>query len=386
MSKMILDTYGSKIKASVSDNHKLGNLILYITKFMDKNHEVIFDQGPTKKLLFSTQDQKAILDFVDVTSEEVSKVLKTVESIKAGWQLLNDPYIIISCYVIRELTIQKKIRERDLVLMYLAMKVYSGLFNKYFPYSVNPQIMLYTLNDLSDKFKYKSLKNNYNVFKDVVVQSHGLYENILIKGDDEMLNTYFSQIYGRLNKIMRNIGNLYYKNRDSKNYLNSVKSYDDESGELLDYENSSALLLSLAESASSYFVSNTTNMEIARQVATRNNIPSGTVYQTLISLKKSESAESILNLTNLMVSVIYDADPALLGKIRTKEFILTAIKQLSVSNSNNKNLIDLKNKLDYILNEYCSKYASTQRAATKMSYRNAIYSYFVFILVLSNKR
>ena len=74
---------------------------------------------------------------------------------------------------------------------------------------------------------------------------------ILVKGDDEMLNTYFSQIYGRLNKIMRNIGNLYYKNRDSKNYLNSVKSYDDESGELLDYENSSALLLSLAESASS---------------------------------------------------------------------------------------------------------------------------------------
>jgi len=386
MSKIILDEYGKLISQAVSNPAKLHTLVIHIAKFMDKNHDVIFDQGPMKKLLFTNLDQQMVLDFVGVSNDEVAATLKKVESIGSSWKLLNNPYIIISCYVIRELTIQKKIRERDLLIMYLAMKVYSGLFSKYFKVGVNSQIMLYTLNDLSDKFKYKSLKNNYAVYKDVVMQSHQLYEKVLVKGEDEMLNVYFSQIFGRLNKIMLNIARAYYKNRDDKKYLNAVKSYDDETGELLDYENSSSLIANLSEGTSGYFVSSNINMQLVRQVSTRNNIPSGTVYQTLMAIKKDESATSILQMANLIVSIIYDAQPELLNRVCSKDFILTALKQLSVSNSNNQNLIKLKDKLDYLLNEYCSKYAATQRLATKMSYRNAIYSYFVYILVVNKCR
>lgn len=384
MSTFILKNFEKKINDAINDKVKFANLKKHIINYMDKNHEVIFAQGPMTRLLFTNRDQDVILEFVGVTEAEVKAVIKQVPSIKASWQILNNPFYILSCYMIRDLDKQKRQADLELILMYMSLKIYSGLFPKYFKHGVNQQIMAFTLNDLSDKFKYKAAKNNYGVIKDVVFNSHQYYEKKLLEGNDEMLNDYLTQIFSRLNKIIMNIAKEYYNNRAKKNYLNTVKTYDDESGNLLDYENSTGVIQNLAEGTVTYFMSSNVDLSIVQKVAVKNSIPSSTVYQTLASIRKNESPTTVKEFMTHLVGVIYDADPALIGRVCTTDFAITALKQLSVSNSSNQNLIALKDELDRLLSTYSSKYAMTQRLATKMSYRNALYSYFVFILIINH--
>lgn len=381
MSKILLNAYGSIIRDAVNDKKRLNALLLHIEKYFDKNNDIIFGQGPSKRLLFANTDKDVIYTFLNVDPKDVMQVLKTVSTIKASWKLLNDPFIILSVFIIRELTLQKNERARDLVTMYMAMKFYSSRQFTYFKFGANDQIMAFTLNNLTDKYKYKTLKNNYAVVKDIVTNSHNVYEKLLIQGDDDMLNTYFPQMYNRVNKVLRNIANEYYENRDQKKYLNTIKSYDEETGSILDYEDSSGLVESLAEGTTSYFFSSSINMGLVRNVAERNSIPYVQVYQTLTAMRKDEDPKDINRLIASIVATIYEADNSLLARVCSTDFAVSAIKQLSVSNSSSKSLAIVKKELDRVLDAYCSKYAMTQRLATKMSYRNAIYSYIVYILI-----
>jgi hypothetical protein len=381
MSKLILDRFGKQITEAVKDRSRMNELVRHIETYFDKNNAIVFAQGPAKPLIFAANDKEALYRFTGINPTDVLETLKKVDSIKASWKLLNDPFIILSVFVIRELQIQKKERERDLVIMFLAMKSYSGRQKVYFKFGANDQIMAYTLNNLTDKYKYKTLKNNYAVVKDIVLNSHSVYTSLLIKGEDDMLNIYFPQMYNRINKVLRNIAVEYYKNRDDKKYLNTAKTYDDELGGTLDFESSGGVIEQLAENTCNFFLTSTVNMKLVRTVADRNGIPYVSVYQTLIAMRKDENPADILKLMTNIITCIYEADNALLARVCSKDFAISAIKQLSVSNSSSKSLESVKTSLDRILETHCSKYAATQRLATKMSYRNAIYTYCVYILI-----
>jgi hypothetical protein len=382
--KILLTKFGKNITDAVKNPIVLRGFIQHIEKFIDKNSSIMFEQGPSKHLLFANSDKDAVYEFTKIDPAEVKNTLPSIKNINPSWELLNDPFIILMTFIIRELEVQKKIRERDLVIMYFALKAYSARQKKSFPYEPNLQIMAYTINNLNDKFKYKALKNNYAVIKDIAFISHQTYTNLLVKGEDTMLNTYYPQIHSRISRLMNTIASEYYKTRDKKKYLNTVTTFDSELGGVLDHENSSALIASLAESTTSFFISNSINMQLVRNVSERNDIPYVSVYQTLKEMRKTESPDKIQEMLVAVVEIIYEADNAILARVCSKDFAITAIKQLSVSNSSSKPLIYLKNELERLLNEYCSKYAATQRPATKMAYRNALYTYLVYILI-SNK-
>ena len=381
MSKLILTRFGKQIAEAVKDKDRLKVLVHHIENYFDKNNAIVFAQGPARPLIFSTDDKAVIYRFTQIDPKDVLETLKKVDNIKASWKLLNDPFIILSVYIIRELEIQKNERVRDLMIMYLAMKSYSGRQKVYFKFGANEQIMAYTLNTLTDKFKYKVLKNNYAVVKDIVINSHNVYTKLLIKREDEMLNVYFPQMYNRINKVLRNIAVEYYKNRDNKNYLNTVKTYDDALGGTLDFENSGGVIESLAENTCNFFLSNSVNMKLVRTVSERNGIPYVSVYQTLLAMRKDEDPKDVLLLINSIIACIYESDNSLLARVCSKDFAINAIKQLSVSNSSSKSLEVVKSSLDRILDTHCSKYATTQRLATKMAYRNAVYTYCVYIMI-----
>ncbi|WP_368880276.1 hypothetical protein [Proteus mirabilis] len=381
---VLVKAFGGNIESFVSNPKLMRDLQTYIIKYMDRNHEVIFAQGPLHKLFFSKADQAYILDQLKISDKEVKTVMKGVKSVKASWQVMNNPFLILCCLMIREMYRQKKDREAHYLLMFMSLKIYSGLFQKYFKHGVTEQIMNFTINDLSDKFKYKTLGNNYKVIEDIVTNSDRSYREKLLKGEDEdILKVYLIQIFNRLNKVICNIARNYYNNRASKRYLNTVRSFDDEEGGAIDFETSDGVINSLAENVTTYFVSSSVNVQLVKSVSLRNHLPNGTVFQTLTSIKKDEKPSEILNMMKDILSVIYEADNGLLSRICTRQFAVVAIKQLSVSNTKNESLIRLKDKLDQLLNEYCSKYAMTDRKATKMSYRNALYSYFVYLIIIN---
>lgn len=386
MSKVFVNAYAKLIAEAVEDKSKLRKLVVYIENYFDKNNQIVFDQGPSKRLVFANRDKDPIYEFVGVDPKDVMDNLKKIPTIKTSWKLLNDPFVVLSVYIIRELEIAKKTRERDLVMMFLAMKTYSSRQATYFKYGANEQIMAYTLNNLSNKFRYKSLKNNYAAIQELVLVSHNTYIKLLLKGDDELLNTYYPQMYSRINKTLQKIAREYYENHKNKKYLNANKTFDDELGGELDHESSASVISGLAESTANYFMASSVNNSLARTIAGRNKVPYVTVIQTLMQIKKDESPMNILKLMSAILSSIYETDNALLARVCSQDFAITAIRQLSISNSKSISLNVVKSELDRLLDEYCSKYAATNRLATKMAYRNAIYSYFVYTMIANKCR
>jgi hypothetical protein len=176
-----LIAFANKIKEKLIPN-SLKELIINIQKYFDKNNEIIYGTSPSKRLFFTESDKSIIYNVVDIPLELVKETMKKIPGMNSNWKLLNDPFVIFCTLIIRELSIQKKEAERNFVMMYLSMKFYSNRQYQSFPYEPNEQIMSYTINNLSDKFKYKSLKNNYNVVKDTVLTSHATYETKLIQG------------------------------------------------------------------------------------------------------------------------------------------------------------------------------------------------------------
>ena len=385
MSTILIDAFGDRVKAAISNPSRLRSLMQGVQKYFDRNHDIIFDSSPGKRLIFGNADQEVIFDFLETQPEEVEHVLSRVAIIDKNWKLLNTPFVILSVIIIRELMLQKKDRECELMIMFLAMKFYSSRQRRSFPFEPNPNIMAYTINNLSDKFKYKKLQNNYNVVKDTVVTSHTTYKTQLAKGDDEVFLIYVPQMENRIGKIMNGIAEEFYRNRDQKNYLNTEKSFDDE-GDVVDKGNLSETINSLALGVTHDFVAQKVNMGLARIVSEKNGLSFTTVYQTINEIRTKEDPETITQMMKLLFNVVGESDPTIFERVCSKDFAITAIRQISVSNTTNEDLLKLKEVLDRLLMEHCSKYVQTQRIATKMQYRNALFSYMVYMIVLHKCR
>jgi hypothetical protein len=385
MSTILLNAFGKRIKDAVSNPARLKAAVAGMHRYFDKNHDAIFDSNPGKRLIFGNQDQEVIFQFTDIQPEEVELELAKVSIIEKSWKLLNTPFVILSVLCIRELMLQKKDTEKELVIMYLAMKFYSSRQRRSFPFEPNPNIMAYTINNLSDKFKYKKLQNNYNVVKDTVLTSHDTYKQQLGKGEDEVYLIYVPQMENRIGKIMNAIAEEFYRNRDEKNYLNTEKSFDDE-GDVVDKGNLSDTIHSLADGVTHDFVSQKVNMGLVRIVSERNQLPFTTVYQTLNEIRTKESPDTVIGMMKLLFNVVGEGDPTIFERVCSKDFAVTALRQISVSNTTNEDLLKLKKILDDMLMKHCTKYVQTNRTATKMQYRNVLFSYLVYMIVLHKCR
>ena len=382
---MILNAFGKQIASRVDNVAELNTFIRYVERFFDKHNQVVFDKGPLNKLIFTNYDKAELFKFLGIEPNDVNNVVKKVPSIKATWRSLNDPYVVLSVFLVRELSIRARkdkafIQKRDMVLMWLAFKVYSTMFTKYFKHDVNEDIMMYTLNSLTEKFRYKQLQNNYAVMKDVVLNSHMSYEALLILGKDDMMNTYFPQIYSRINKVIQNIANNYYDNYKNKNYLRTTSDVG-EDGQPVNHETSTSLVESSAESATNYFFASKVDIGLVRKSCDPFKVPSSTMTQALMDIRSNVKISTIKFLYTSLLSLVYDMEPALMGRMCSSDFTAVTLRQISISNSSNPNLEAIKNTIDKMLIENCGKFAATNRLATKMAYRSALYRYFVLIMI-----
>ena len=385
MSRIITDEFGKRVAEAVQNTSKLNEAVRGIQKYFDRSHETIFDSNPGKRLIFGNQDQEVIFHFLGIQPEEVEHVLDSVDIIEKSWKLLNTPFVILSVLVIRELAVSKKERERELFTMYLAMKFYSSRQRRSFPFEPNPNIMAYTVNHLSDKFKYKKLQNNYNVVKDTVEISHQTYVEQLKRGEDEVFLVYVPQMENRIGKIINSIAEEFYRNRASKAYLNVDKSFDDEGG-TVDKGNTSAAIHQMADGVTHDFVAQKVNMGLVKLVAEKNDIPFTSVFQALNEIRAKEPPQTITNLFRDVFDVIGQADPTIFDRVCSKSFVAEALRQISISNTNSEQILRTKATLDRLLHDHCSKYATTNRLPTKMAYRNALYSYLVYLIVIHKCR
>jgi hypothetical protein len=212
MNKIIIENLYGKVKDNMSNKDNIAIFKSYMNRYFDKNSEILFDVKLTKQLLFSDMDKSIVFELTGLSIDEVKKTIKESKFIKDSWQIMNEPLNIAFVLEIKYFYDNKMQNELEMTLIYYSCYFYSSLFYKFFPYAPNENIMNYTINNLSNKYKIKKLGSLFKCLEDTVKISHEKYATKLDKGTDEDLAQYILCLKTRVNEFIKNIANEFYKN------------------------------------------------------------------------------------------------------------------------------------------------------------------------------
>lgn len=267
--------------------------------------------------------------------------------------------------------------------MYYSFYFYSSLHYKYLPYGANEDIMKYTINNLTYKFKIKVYGSLYKAIEAVVMKSHDSYKDDLIRGEDGDLANYVSAIKVRLNDVVKNIKNEYTINYNNKNYMNSEQDdYSEDNYHVVD--NTSYAIKRTSDSALMKLMTYGPDMKLAELTAQLSTVSQNEIRNVIIHLSNDDS-DDILRLCELILQLFLTEKGNTVQDIHTNKFLSYCLEIYKKSNTNDKIVIEIKAILDKWLNKHSTKYRLTQREATLSYYRRAIYIYFVLHIQMSSR-
>lgn len=345
-----------------------------IAEYFDKNSDVIHDIGIANRIFFLNSDKEAIYLAAGLDPNEIKRVIKQSAYIGSTWQIMNEPLNTAAALIIRYLA---KTNDKLLepFIIYYSFYFYSSLHFKYIPYGANEDIMAYTINNLSYKFKIKETGSLYETIKAVVLKSNETYIKDLIKGEDKDIVDYVSAIKTRLNDVVKNIKNEYKINYENDNYLNSESDdYSEENYHVAD--NTSYAVKRITDSAVMKLMTYGADMNLAKFAARLSDVSINEIRNVIMHLSNNDAAE-ITRLIELILQLFLFEKGNTPNEVGDKKFLGKCMEIYKKSNTSDKIIIEIKTILDKWLNKYSASYRKTNREATISNFRKSIYVYFV---------
>jgi len=380
--KVLLTNMGKPVSLVFDNKSNINKFNSLVSTYIDNNNEVLYANAPIYRLYFSDEkDRKPVFDLTGLSIPYIKEVIDKTDEIKNNWLILNEPFNILMVVLIRDLTMRGKTDEEALnnAILYLTLSFYSSLHFKYYrKFLPNENIMNYTLNNISSKYKFKQSGVIVKALLETAQVSHNTYKNDLIRGTDLDLINYIRNLHTRLNNLMKNFRDAYDKNYKSKNYLNT----ETDSNDVEDYnetDNVSLVINRVSNMSTNKFFSSEINERFINVSASYSNCSPITLKKAVQSIKDTEKNR----VTELMISILQtylmDSNNSI-DSIASSKFIAYSIMAYSKSNTKNQNILKIKELLDYFMKNNCNKYSDTEREATRINYRKGLYMYIVLII------
>lgn len=378
----IVSKIEERLKSSIAKNTT--KIVPTVKKYIDRNNNILFDIGPTKRLLFLETDKEFVYDLTSIQQKEMDQLIKESPYIDKKWKISGNSFNMLCVLGIRELALTGKRKELEALLMYLTLAMYSSVHFKFFPKGEpNANIMAYTVNNLSNKYLIKQEGSLFKAIYKTAVKSHQTYEKDLKEGTDEALANYVNNLRIRLDNLIKNIAIQFYKNHEEGNYLNKeADNYDEDEYHITD--NSSFAINRIADAVIMRFVSRGIDQALAKKVANMNSVSVSAIRNALNDLLNAKGNEIKELISSILQLYLSDGS----NKVETvsgMNFIIFCMSIYSKSNTNDEAINRIKQLLDKWLEECSPQYRATERLATLSAYRKAIYTYFVFLISETSK-
>lgn len=368
------------IEKAFSNKNLSNKYQMAIKKFIDRNHEALFAIGPLHRIYFKDDDRELLYNIIGISEKKVLEIMKEDKlyvSYSKKWNFMT-PFRLMALFVVRYYTIKKMEKEKQNAIMYLVFSFYWSLQVRQFPYPPNENVMNYTINNLSNKYKLKQLGNLYASLDSTAMVCHVKYEDYLIKGTDVLLNVYLDALHTRLSGFLVKITNEYMENYKNGNYLNTEEdNYDEENYHIAN--NTSFIINNLSLNATTKTLSRGVDNKLVKLSANMCGVSVSVVYNSIQNIIYTKERQ-IGNLFSMILELYLMNGENSEESIGTTRFIDYCLQIYVKSNTNDKTIIKIKELLDVWLNDCSENYRKTERAATLNNFRKAVYLYFVFTL------
>lgn len=380
---VLRDNLYSTVEKNLSEKSILNKLDLAISKYMDRNVEQLWDTGLTKKIFFLETDKEAIYDACGLDKNKIKQTIKLSPYIKSSWKILNEPLNTAAILALRYFAKKGDKKHLELFLIYYSSYFYATIHYKYFRFEANKNIMDYTINNLTKKFKIKQYGSVYETIKNTALTSHETYLDELLRGEDGDFAKYVSALKTRLNDVVKNVKNEYEKNREAEKFMN----YDEDDYSEDNYHianNTSYIVRNVTQAAVIKLNTYGADMRLASLAAQLSQVSKNEIRNVITHLSDNDTKE-ITRLCEIIIQLFLEDGTNSSEDIRSKKFLAKCLEIYKKSNTNDKIILEMKNILDKWLQKNSAKYRQINRPATLSNFRKAIFIYFVLHIQISSR-
>ena len=382
---VILKELYPKIEKSLSNKETVHKVKMAIANYIDSNTMKLTTAGPQYRVIFHENEYIRFYNIIGIDPNEVRAMLKRSTYIKNQWQIMNNPFNSIAAMCIRFFKIHKDEELARAMVVYLTLSMYPSLHYKYFEFEPNPQIMEYTINNLSNKYKVKNSNCIFEALVDTTLLSDKTYTKNLIRATDKDITDYIQAYKTRLNSMIRKIAIEFYKNEKKLLYLNEdIESNDEDNYKSID--NDTMIVDRLANTASSNILIHGPDMRLINIAAKIADVSVNELRNTVNSILNDPDNRTDVHNINSAILFLFIFDSKMnREKVGTKDFVVYSLEIYKRANTADKNVVIIKNSLDKWLEKYSITYRRTQRVATLNNFRRALFLFFVLTIQQNSK-
>ena len=376
---IIKDELYPKIDAVLSADQGKRNFNNIIGRYVSRNNDKLTTSGPQYLIPFTMKDKQEYFDLFSTSDTEVAalvdKITKQVND-KANWRLFkNNPIFFIFYCCIRYATLAKDAKLLNSALIAMALSVYPSIFAKYFRYEPNPNIMQYTIDNLSNRFIIKKSNHIFGTLTYSIQSSWKFHEKDFSRGADQDVIRFIQRIRNDQNSLLKKIANAYQTNYKKGLFVTTqVDAYDDNIN--VDNVNNTNKVEALSNKIVLSMLTNGVDLRIAdfaSNAAQVSKLDLRNYISLIINEKESETMKEFISSILFLYLYTDSHEP---DEIRSKEFIGYALQLFKKTNSKDKNVTNIKTTLDK-WGTSSGIYRKFSRSATRVDYTKAIFMYFI---------
>lgn len=381
MSTFFNDLIYNELERSVTPD-KTRKFTQYVQQFMDKNSEVLSHNIPSKRLFFYPKDMEYPFNNFGITIDEIEKTVEKIKQSKECWGIINQvnfPFNFLMINLIKYYEIKKDKNGLNVALMYITLYQYSALHAKYFrKFLPNEDCMQFTYNRISDKYYFRKYQSVFKALFATTINNHASKANLLHSKNDMDILSYLLSLRNRLNNQLKVFVNEYMKDFNEKNYLKLQADSRDEEN-YYETTNISADIVNIVNSSYNKFSTTRIDPKMLRLACNIAKAEQSVMKLALENIKDNEMENIRILILSIIQLYIYNSKNSL-REIGSQKFFTYMVSAYSKSNSKNDISLSIKKNLDKFLTQYCNRYSNTEREATKVNYRKALFIYFILLI------
>jgi len=404
----VYEEISDKIKEAAKRSTLIINPIKkVITEFADKNSNILQSNIIGKQLLLNEKVQNEILDYLGFTPQYLKETIKESPYFKSfgGLQLTDQlvfaiPLLLLSGEFAR---LGKKV-ESHFFYNIAFYKPYAARVSQYFPLGVNEDQMMYTIENLSERFDIKKYGTLLEVLEKMANSSYENYIDDLQENvTDKDLHVIFTAgIYSRVNSFVQSITREYHKNKGK--YLpfeqGTFEGTDDSEGETFerDIQSDAAVKYSMVRKVISDISKNPVDEKIA-DISARygfigltqkmgdykySGMYTDIIKNTISNIIEKDFKNIPVFIESIIGSFLFNINPNTGKKYGVEElkspvFLTGALKVFKSPNSKDQNILKARNMLNDMLKNNSVDYINFG-VTQKRNLKNAVYFYFILLI------
>lgn len=358
-----------------------------VENFINKNSSKLHTSGPVYMVPFTDRDKEDFFDCFNTTKNELLKPINDMTKIvndKANWRLLKqNPIFCLFYECIRYYTLKKDNTGVNTALAIYALSVYPSVFSVIFPHGANPDIMQYTIDNLTAKYIMKQAGNVFSALMMSIQNSYRFLRDGFTNSPDVEVIRFIARIRNDQKSMLKNVANNYYANhKQGLRVKTQSETYGND--QLIDDNvNNTSVVEDVTRKITISLITNGVDMTRASAAAKIAGVSISDLRFYLSKIVVEDRTTELQKFVESILFIFLYQEHHKPNEINEKKFLQFAMDLFRRTNSNDVNVVTIKDSLQKWSDD-TGVTTRFKRLASQINYKKGIFMYMILCIQYYN--